>query len=314
MLTRIVPLALSVGALLTLPVAALELGDAAPDLSVAGVVKGEPVKSDLSDLGEVYVVEFWATWCGPCRQSIPHLTDLQEKYKDKGVRVIGFSDETEEQVKGFVDDMGEQMEYTVAIDKGKKTWETYAEPFGVTGIPHAFVVDRSGTLVWQGHPMAGLDEVVEKVVAGNYDLSDVRERAKMEKMREEMSELTMLWAQEYIVLARYGRNTAEADAVAKKLLESGYDDPVFFGQVAWTLFSNENLAYKNDAFAMALAERANELADGKSADILDTVALGLFKAGKKEEAVATQKKAIAICDNDELLAQLKERLARYEGS
>lgn len=314
MLTRIVPLALSLGALLTLPTTALDLGDKAPDLSVGNVVKGAPVKSELNDLGEIYVVEFWATWCGPCRQTIPHLTELQEKYKDKGVRVIGFSDETEEQVKGFVDDMGDQMEYTVAIDKGKKTWESYAGPFGVTGIPHAFVVDRSGTLVWQGHPMAGLDEVVEQVVEGSFDLGDVRERAKMEKMREELSELTMLWAQEYIVLARYGRDTAAADAVAKKLLASGYDDPEFFGQVAWTLFSNESLAYKNDEFAMALAERANKLAEGKSADILDTLALGLFKAGKKDEAIATQKKAIAICDNDELMVQLKERLARYEGS
>lgn len=306
----ILPLSL----LAALPALALEVGDKAPELQVSSIVKGEPVKADLTDSGAIYVVEFWATWCGPCRQSIPHLTELQEKYKDKGVRIIGISDETEAQVKGFVEKMGDDMAYTVAIDDDKQSWATYAEPFGVRGIPHAFVVDTAGTLVWHGHPMDGLDDVLAKVVEGNYDASAAREMAKVASLQEELSELAMLWAQEYLVLARYGRDTAAADAVGKKLLESGYEDAEFFGQVAWTLLSNNNLEYKNNEFAMAVARHANELSQGASADVLDTLAFAQFLNGDREDAIKTQKQAIERCENDELMKQLKERLAKYEGS
>src|SRR5262245_54681841 len=65
----------------------LSVGDPAPKLEVKEFVKGDAVKS--FDKGKVYVVEFWATWCGPCRTSIPHLTELQKKHKD--VTFIGVS-------------------------------------------------------------------------------------------------------------------------------------------------------------------------------------------------------------------------------
>ena len=64
-------------------------GEPAAALAVAHWVKGEPV--DVSS--GVHVVEFWATWCPPCLTSIPHLTELQEKFKDRGVNIIGVSDE-----------------------------------------------------------------------------------------------------------------------------------------------------------------------------------------------------------------------------
>ncbi len=137
----------------------LELGDPAPDLQVS-VVKGDPVQL-ARDRGKVYIVEFWATWCGPCKYSIPHLTKLQEKYRDKGLVVVGISAETPPVVKPFVEKQGKGMNYTVAVDESRKTSRAYMEPFGVTGIPWAFVVDRDGLLVWTGHPM---DPFMEELV------------------------------------------------------------------------------------------------------------------------------------------------------
>lgn len=284
---------------------ALELGQPAPDLAITKIVKGEDVAASLKDSGKITIVEFWATWCGPCRQSIPHLTDLQKKYKDKNVRVIGLSDETEDVVKPFVDTQAEKMDYIVALDGDKKTWAAYMEPLGLTGIPHAFLVDAKGTLVWHGHPMDGLDTVLDQVLAGTFNPQEAG-------LQAELGELTMLWAQEYIVLAKYGRDKEGADQVGKKLLESGYKDGEFFSQVAWTLLTDDSLNYKNLPFALEVAQHANTLAEGESANVLDTLAYAFFKSGDVTKALETQKRAVEICTNEELLAQLKQRLAEYE--
>jgi thiol-disulfide isomerase/thioredoxin len=142
------------------------LGMPAPALNVADWVKGQAVDLKEGKGKTVYVVEFWATWCPPCRASIPHLTELQKKFKDKGVTVIGVSDEKVSTVKPFVNKMGPKMEYTVAVDKDQKTSGAYMGAFGVDGIPHAFVVDKTGAIVWHGHPMDGLDKAIEAVLEG----------------------------------------------------------------------------------------------------------------------------------------------------
>src|SRR5262245_10516457 len=100
-------------ALNAVPVSAagLGIGSKAPPFEVNKFVKGEPVKQ--FDKGKIYVVEFWATWCGPCRESIPHLTELQKKYQD--VVFIGVSvwEESQAKVEPFVKKMGEKMDYRV---------------------------------------------------------------------------------------------------------------------------------------------------------------------------------------------------------
>ncbi len=131
-------------------------GKPAGELVIAKWVKGEEV--DLSE--GVNVVEFWATWCPPCRTSIPHLTKLQDRFKDRGVKIIGISDEPLRTVEPFVKGMGSEMDYTVAIDDRDATSRDYMGRYGVNGIPHAFVV-KDGAVVWHGHPMSGLDDAIE---------------------------------------------------------------------------------------------------------------------------------------------------------
>src|SRR5688500_14906487 len=127
----------------------LKVGSPAPSLKVAKWVKGRPVEK--FEPGKVYVVEFWATWCGPCKTSIPHLTELAKKYKDKatftGVSVFEEPEPENEEyigkVEKFVTEWGDKMDYNVAVD-GKDGWmgANWMRAAGQNGIPTAFVVDQ----------------------------------------------------------------------------------------------------------------------------------------------------------------------------
>src|SRR5437660_9718417 len=143
----------------------LKVGDPAPKLQTGKWVQGDPVKEFAKD--KAYIVEFWATWCGPCRVSIPHLNEIHNKYKDKSLVVIGQDcwERDDNLVESFVKTMGEKMTYRVALDdkegneKGQmaKSWMAAA---GRNGIPSAFLVDTKGRVVWMGHPMAQTGKVL----------------------------------------------------------------------------------------------------------------------------------------------------------
>ena len=163
---------------MTLPLVAeatLTVGDPAPKLQTGKWVQGEPVKEFQK--GKAYLIEFWATWCPPCRASIPHLNEIYQKFKDKGLVVIGQNcwERDDSLVAPFVQKMGDKMTYRVALDektgggRGKmaQTWMAAADR---DGIPCAFLVNTNGVIAWIGHPMALKDSVIEGVLAGTYDI------------------------------------------------------------------------------------------------------------------------------------------------
>jgi thiol-disulfide isomerase/thioredoxin len=170
-------LSLAVG--MTLGAAAaptLKVGDPAPKLQTGKWVQGEPVKN--FEKGKAYIVEFWATWCPPCRASIPHLNETYEKFKDKGLVVIGQDcwEKDESLVAPFVKKMGDKMTYRVALDdktsaKEGQMAKTWMEAAGRDGIPSAFLVDTKGVIAWIGHPMELKEEVIESVLAGKTPVS-----------------------------------------------------------------------------------------------------------------------------------------------
>jgi len=169
-----------------------KLGDPAPPLQIADWTKGKPVNLSTARSNQVVVVEFWATWCAPCRTSIPHLTKLQKKFKGQVV-FVGISDEPVAKVKLFVDRLGEQMDYVVACDDQRQTSTRYLGAYGIDGIPHAFVVDLAGRIVWQGHPMDGLETVLTEILAGKFDLARAQ---KQELGRQKLEEFIQLAIQD----------------------------------------------------------------------------------------------------------------------
>lgn len=179
-----------VAAAAAVPAVSLKVGDKAPAMKIGAWVKGEVVKEFSKD--RVYVVEFWATWCGPCKRSIPHLTELQAKHKDK-LTIIGVSvwentagsgmsqDAVEKKVRDFVTAQGAAMEYTVAVDDATsemaRTWLAAA---GMNGIPAAFVIGKDGLVNWIGNPLTpDFDEALSKILDGSFDVkAEARKRAE----------------------------------------------------------------------------------------------------------------------------------------
>lgn len=160
------------------PAPALVAGNKAPEFKVETFVKGDAI-TELK-AGQVYVVEFWATWCGPCVAMMPHMSELQSEYKDK-VNFVGvnvweerekYTVETLERVKQFVADQGDKMGYSVAYDGGSMFMaDKWMKAAGRNGIPCAFLVDGTGTIAWIGHPIA-LDAVIPMVLDGSWSVTE----------------------------------------------------------------------------------------------------------------------------------------------
>ena len=280
---------------------AAQLGDTAPPLDIGTWIKGDAVNmADGADT--IYVVEFWATWCGPCRTSIPHLTELQEKYAGNNVVFIGISDESEADVRPFVDKMGEKMGYRVAVDNSRKTYSAYMEAYKQNGIPHAFVVDSAGNVAWHGHPMAQLDMVLGQIVDGSYDMEAMKRIAQAEAMLPEFAQL---------IMSEDKDDMAKADALGAKIIEYAAANPELLNRVAWALLTDTSIKHRNLDLAMNAAKAAYDATNGKDANTIDTYARAFYEKGDLAQALKYQEIAVAECTDEDLKAQLEGVLEKY---
>ena len=134
----------------------LDVG-AKPQFSLTYLDGTTVTQDDLK--GDIVVMDFWATWCGPCMAAMPHMLELQEKHGGKGVQIIGISlDRTEDILKDTIKKEG--MDWPQHYDPDR----TITKQFGVRGIPTIYILSPEGEVLWRGHPMK-MDEALNKALA-----------------------------------------------------------------------------------------------------------------------------------------------------
>jgi thiol-disulfide isomerase/thioredoxin len=321
----------------------LDIGSKAPTLAITDWVKGDKIEK-FQD-GQVYVVEFWATWCGPCKMSMPHLAELQTKYGDK-VKMIGISDEDTSKVTKFLKQ--EQSEdktwdqvvtYALAMDDERKTSGEYMEAAGEQGIPTAFIVGKDGVIDWIGHPMS-MDKPLEDIVNGKYD----RTVAKAERVEAKKAQIAMMKASQKIQKALAAGKTDEAVKVIDELVEAnpkmgaqlGFaklqilaqgdekeaaekyaaelvdklgDNSQMLNALAWGIAADQNLPGTLDT-ALKAAQKAVKVTEEKDGMVIDTLARVYFEQGKIDDAITWQKKAVELNKDP----QITEALEKYEAA
>jgi thiol-disulfide isomerase/thioredoxin len=187
----------------------LTIGSDAPELDIEHWVQNgdgrfKPVTKFAKD--KVYVVEFWATWCGPCVASMPHLAELQKTYANKGVQIVSISNEDLETVEKFLDrpvsakkkkgDVKEEdtkadeqtyrdltSAYCLTTDPDLSCHKAYMEAANQNGIPCAFIVGKDQKIEWIGHPMS-MDETLTAVVDGKWDRAAFAEKFKEQEVMQ----------------------------------------------------------------------------------------------------------------------------------
>ncbi len=137
-------------------------GDPAPAMGLEKLLQApNPAAANLKALsGQVVVLEFWATWCGPCIAAIPHLNGLAEKFADKPVRFIAVTDEKEAVVRKFL--KKRPMHAWIGLDTDRSLFDAY----GIRGIPRTVLIDRRGKIAAITSPRVLTETILEQMLAG----------------------------------------------------------------------------------------------------------------------------------------------------
>jgi thiol-disulfide isomerase/thioredoxin len=323
---------------------ALLVGDAAPALRVEKWVKGSAVAK--LETGKVYIVEFWASWCTPCARSIPRLSDLQSRFGERGLTVIGVSSQetAAPDLDRFVAAQGDRLSYTVALDDNGASGDAWMVAAGQRSIPTAFLVDQQSRIAWIGHPLEGLEEATVKVLDGKFDMTAAaaayRRRAELltraqptiDRFREAADDgdhdKAIVAAEE--LLAIDAREFAQYSWLKFQIMSWGqkdyagaykFADEVIAGPLkdnadllalfAATICDDPRLERRDFDVARRAAMRANQLTDGKRPDILSSLARATAETGDLAAAIDLQSKAAGLVTDKSAKAEMERRLADY---
>lgn len=310
--------------------AGVSVGDAAPALKIKDWVRGEPV--DLArDAGKrIHVVEFWATWCPPCKVSVPILTQYQKKF-GKDLLILGVTDPDPDRnsptnIKQFVKEQGAAMDYTVAMDDRGATTEAYMGSDAI-GIPQAYVVGKDGKIAWIGSPLdPAMEKVVADVIAGTYDIAAARAAAEREQeigkrfaaldRAYQMGRMDTVWNGLVEITKLDPGNTTAMELMAsiymsepdqRSEIRKWADDHItrFAGNaeamtnLALTLSRIDDLSLRMPDMAMKAAKAGYEVTKQRDRRAIEIYARASYEIGAIDRAIALQEQAVALATGDD---------------
>ncbi len=319
-------------------------GDPAPTLKVEKWLKGAEVKS--LEKGKVYVVDFWAHWSSSCKTTVPHLTELAKKHKDKatiiGVAIWEDGKDPLADVQKFLTDIGDQADYSIAYGgKDGEMERTWMRASRTTGIPASFIVDKDGNVAWFGRTL-DVDEPLQLVIDGKFDpkaaANEAKKQAELEKkvkdieqrlrnakqggrtkeMLDATLELVKLQPKKYITFPGLAFKTALVDqkdadaayAFAKVFVEGvGTEQKMWMdiNAIAWTILDDPGVKKRDFELAMKYALKAADMTAEKDGAVLDTLARAYWETGEKTKAVEVQERAVELVKKDNQLPEATKK-------
>ncbi len=304
------------------------IGDVAPPLKIKEWVRGEPVNLSKDAAKKIHMVEFWATWCPPCKASVPLLTQIQKRYS-KDLVIIGVTDpdpyrNSPTEIKQFVKEQGTNMSYTVALDDGGATSKAYL-PSEMVGIPIAFLVARDGRIAWQGSPLdPAMEKVISDMVAGKYDVSAAKSAAGVEQevskrfqsleAAYQMGEIDVVWKGVIDILkidpanemamqlltgiyASEPKRAEEFKTVIRGHISKHKSNAKAMHILAVTLCGNDDYASRTPDLALEAAKAAYEAS--KESWAVEIYAKALYHVGNLDRAISLQQQAVAAASDDD---------------
>lgn len=280
--------------------------------------------------GKLYILECWATWCGPCIAVIPHVDELYDKYEEKGLRVIGMNvwEDGKDKVADFVKTKGDGMSYPVAyVGKGGDFENTWLKPAGVRGIPHAFVV-KDGKVLLTTHPSQLTEPVIEGLLAGGEaETKALAEIQAAQKKQEDTGKIMQTFRQASMKKEIAGMEQAIADLKsldAESRYLSTMEFEVLLAKKDWTGAETAMAKLESDpmlpmlvinaareliqdpeapaGFRKSVATRfAADIAKRPHPSYLHTLAKLQWSLGEKEEAIASAVRAAEQAKSPESL-------------